>query len=76
MPFLMTFKAKANLYGGLERHKAICAIRGDRMIPNIHLEKKGGVEVIVPAFVGSGPACCITLSKALEIFLTFAHGSD
>lgn len=30
---VMTFKAKANVYGGLERHKVRCVTRGDRMRP-------------------------------------------
>lgn len=38
LPFLMTFRTKTNLFGGLERHKVRCAIRGDRMQPGIDFD--------------------------------------
>ena len=33
VPFTMTYKAKTNQFGGIERYKARCAIRGDLMKP-------------------------------------------
>lgn len=36
MSYVMTYKTKANLYCELERIR--CAIRGDRMTPNIHFD--------------------------------------
>ena len=39
IPYAMTYKAKTNQYGGLERHTAILAIRGDRMRPGIYFDK-------------------------------------
>lgn len=35
MPFLMSFKAKTSMYGGLEKCKVISAIRGDQMTPGL-----------------------------------------
>lgn len=39
LPYLMGFKAKTNVYGGLERCKVRCAIRGDRMRPGLDFDE-------------------------------------
>ena len=59
----MTYKAKTNQYGGLERHKARLAIRGDRMRPGIdfdetrtasHMPSQAGRSIIIMAGVAEG----------------------
>lgn len=40
LPYVMTFRAKTNAYGGLERCKVRCAIRGDRMRPGVDFDEK------------------------------------
>lgn len=38
LPYIMTYRAKTNMYGGLERHNVLCDIRGDRMTPNLNFD--------------------------------------
>ena len=63
IPFVMTYKAKTNQYGGLERHKARLAIRGDRMRPGIdfdetrtasHMPSQAGRRLLILAGVAEG----------------------
>lgn len=39
IPYVMTFEAKINMYGGLERCKVRCAARGDHMRPSFDFDE-------------------------------------
>ena len=60
IPYVMTFKAKTYMYGGLERHKVRCAIRGDRMRAGVdfddmrtasHMPLQAGRRLLMAAWV-------------------------
>lgn len=59
----MSFKAKTNMYGGLERHKVPLAIRGDIMRPGLdfdeprtasHISSQTGRQILIEAGVAEG----------------------
>lgn len=64
VPHLMTFRAKTNMYGSLDRHKVGCAFSGDRMRPaaqidetrtSSHMPRKPGRRILlVGAVAGVG----------------------
>lgn len=63
IPYVMTFKAKPNMYGGLHRYKVRCAIRGDRMRPGIdfdetrtasYMPSQAGRRLLMAACVAEG----------------------
>lgn len=63
IPYMMAYKAKTNQYGGLERHKSILAIPGDRMRPGIdfeetrtasHMPSQAGRRLLILAGVAEG----------------------
>jgi hypothetical protein len=39
LQFAIGYKAKTNMYDGLERRKARCTIRGDRMRPGVDFDE-------------------------------------
>ena len=61
----MTFRSKTNQYGGLEKHKVRCAIRGDRMRPGLdfdetrtasHMPSQAGRRLLLAAAAAEGYA--------------------
>lgn len=64
VPFTMTYKAKTNKCGGVDRHKARCAIRGDIMKPRQHFDQtrtashmpsQAARRLLLSAAVSKGP---------------------
>ena len=65
LPYVMAFRAKTNLFGGLERQKVRCAIRGDRMRPGLdfdatrtasHMPSQAGRRLLLAAAAVEGYA--------------------
>jgi Reverse transcriptase (RNA-dependent DNA polymerase) len=65
LPFTIGYKARTNMFGGLERRKARCAIRGDRMRSGVdfdemrtasHMPSQGGRRFLLAVAAAEGSA--------------------